>query len=87
MLTNAEMHSHSPFACLLVGQPTLRRRIKLGTFAAMDQRICASPLIATETGTYMCITSRSPGSGILNPTGTTGKYRRLPASPPWDRSH
>jgi type II secretory pathway predicted ATPase ExeA len=29
----------SPFGCLLVGQPTLRRRIKLGTFAALDQRI------------------------------------------------
>jgi hypothetical protein len=27
------------FACLLVGQPSLRRRIKLGTFAALDQRI------------------------------------------------
>lgn len=33
------MDSRSPFACLLVGQPTLRRRIKLGTFAALDQRI------------------------------------------------
>ena len=33
------MDSHSPFACLLVGQPTLRRRLKLGTFAALDQRI------------------------------------------------
>jgi type II secretory pathway predicted ATPase ExeA len=33
------MDSHSPFAALLVGQPTLRRRIKLGTFAALDQRI------------------------------------------------
>jgi hypothetical protein len=31
--------SRSPFACLLVGQPTLRRRIKLGAFAALDQRI------------------------------------------------
>ena len=39
LLTNSEMDSHSPFACLLVGQPTLRRRIKLGTFAALDQRI------------------------------------------------
>jgi type II secretory pathway predicted ATPase ExeA len=39
LLTNADMDSHSPFACLLVGQPTLRRRIKLGTFAALDQRI------------------------------------------------
>lgn len=39
LLTNAEMDSHPPFACLLVGQPTLRRRIKLGAFAALDQRI------------------------------------------------
>ena len=39
LLTNAEMDTHSPFACLLVGQPTLRRRIKPGTFAALDQRI------------------------------------------------
>jgi len=30
--------SHSPFACLLVGQPTLRRRIKLGTFARPAHR-------------------------------------------------
>src|SRR5437762_12904875 len=33
------MDSRSPIACLLVGQPTLRRRIKLGMFAALDQRI------------------------------------------------
>jgi hypothetical protein len=33
------MDSNSPFVALLVGQPTLRRRIKLGTFAALDQRI------------------------------------------------
>lgn len=39
MLTNHDMDSHSPFACLLVGQPTLRRRIKLGVLAALDQRI------------------------------------------------
>jgi len=57
LLTNAEMDSHSPFACLLVGQPTLRRRIKLGTFAALDQRIAlrfAMPaMTAAETGTYV----------------------------------
>ena len=56
LLTNAEMDSHSAFACLLVGQPTLRRRIKLGTFAALDQRIAlrfAMPaMTAAETGTY-----------------------------------
>ena len=39
MLTNHDMDSSSPFACLLVGQPTLRRRMKLGVLAALDQRI------------------------------------------------
>lgn len=39
LLTNTDMDSHSPFTCLLIGQPTLRRKIKLGTFAALDQRI------------------------------------------------
>jgi type II secretory pathway predicted ATPase ExeA len=50
LLTNAEMDSHSPFACLLVGQPTLRRRIKLGTFAALDQRIALRYAMAGMTG-------------------------------------
>jgi type II secretory pathway predicted ATPase ExeA len=39
ILTNFEMDSASPLALLLLGQPTLRRRIKLGAFAALDQRI------------------------------------------------
>lgn len=39
LLTNSEMDSVAPFAGLLLGQPTLRRRIKLGSFAALDQRI------------------------------------------------
>ena len=51
------MDSRSPFACLLVGQPTLRRRIKLGTFAALDQRIAlryAMPgMTLEETGQYI----------------------------------
>jgi type II secretory pathway predicted ATPase ExeA len=57
LLTNADMDSHSPFACLLVGQPTLRRRIKLGTFAALDQRIALrysmSGMSEAETKTYL----------------------------------
>jgi type II secretory pathway predicted ATPase ExeA len=57
LLTNAEMDSHSPFACLLVGQPTLRRRIKLGTFAALDQRIALRYTITgmtpDETASYV----------------------------------
>lgn len=39
MLTNAEMDSRATFACLLLGQPTLRRKLRQGTFAALDQRI------------------------------------------------
>jgi type II secretory pathway predicted ATPase ExeA len=57
LLTNADMDSHSPFACLLVGQPTLRRRIKLGTFAALDQRIALryamSGMDGAETKAYL----------------------------------
>ena len=57
LLTNAEMDSHSPFACLLVGQPTLRRRIKLGTFAALDQRIALryamTGMTDQETSSYV----------------------------------
>jgi type II secretory pathway predicted ATPase ExeA len=39
MLTNHDLDSRCPLACLLVGQPTLRRKIKLGVLAALDQRI------------------------------------------------
>ena len=57
LLLNSDMDSRSPFACLLIGQPTLRRRIKLGTFAALDQRISlryAMPgMTPEETGLYI----------------------------------
>ena len=39
MLTNHDLDAGCPLACLLIGQPTLRRRIKLGILAALDQRI------------------------------------------------
>lgn len=39
MLTNHDMDIRSPFACLLLGQPTLRQRVKQGAMAALDQRI------------------------------------------------
>lgn len=57
MLTNHEMDSFSPFACLLIGQPTLRRKIKLGTMAALDQRIALRytlpPMSSEETASYL----------------------------------
>jgi len=39
MLTNSDMDTGANFALLLVGQPTLRRRLKLAVLAALDQRI------------------------------------------------
>ena len=39
LLSNSEMDSASPFAGLLVGQPTLAQRLRQGVFAALDQRI------------------------------------------------
>lgn len=39
LLTNSEMDSASPFAGILVGQPTLNRQLRMGVFAALDQRI------------------------------------------------
>jgi hypothetical protein len=34
-LTNADMDSASPFAGILIGQPTLARQLRMGTFAAL----------------------------------------------------
>lgn len=39
MLTNGDMDAFSPLSILLVGQPELRRRVKTGDMAALDQRI------------------------------------------------
>lgn len=57
LLTNVDIDSRSPFACLLVGQPTLRRRIRLGAFAALDQRVALrysmAGMDAAETASYV----------------------------------
>jgi type II secretory pathway predicted ATPase ExeA len=57
MLTNHDLDSRSPFACLLVGQPTLRRKIKLGVLAALDQRIALRYTLPAmtdqETASYL----------------------------------
>lgn len=57
MLTNHDLDSRSPAAILLVGQPTLRRQIKLGLLTALDQRIGVrwhmTGLNETETTEYI----------------------------------
>ncbi|HET9442329.1 MAG TPA: AAA family ATPase [Acidimicrobiales bacterium] len=57
LLTNAEMDSASPFSLVLVGQPTLRQRLRLGAFAALDQRVnlryALPPMSRPDTGEYL----------------------------------
>ena len=57
MLTNHDMDSKTPFATVLIGQPTLRRMIKLGVLAALDQRIAVryqmTGMTPEETGSYI----------------------------------
>lgn len=57
LLTNAEMDSASPFALVLLGQPSLRSRLRLGSFAALDQRItlryAVPPMTAEECTSYV----------------------------------
>ena len=57
LLTSADMDSTSPFALVLVGQPTLRQRLRLGAFAALDQRIALRyaipPMTQPDTGEYL----------------------------------
>ncbi len=57
LLTSAEMDSRTPFALLLVGQPTLVRRLKMGVFAALDQRIATRyqlrPMDLAESAQYL----------------------------------
>ena len=57
MLTDQEMVSRATFAILLLGQPTLRRKLRQGTFAALDQRIALRCTIdgmdLKETGEYI----------------------------------
>jgi type II secretory pathway predicted ATPase ExeA len=49
MLTNSEMDSFSPLSIILVGQPALRRRLKVGDMAALDQRVQLRYHIPTPT--------------------------------------
>jgi type II secretory pathway predicted ATPase ExeA len=57
MITNCEMDSTTPFAVLMIGQPTLRKKMKLGVLAALDQRIAVRcqmlPMDLEETASYV----------------------------------
>ena len=55
--TNADLDSASPFAGILVGQPTLNRQLRMGIFAALDQRIATrftiKPMDLAESAAYL----------------------------------
>jgi type II secretory pathway predicted ATPase ExeA len=57
LLTNAEMDSAGPFDGVLAGQPTLNRQLRMGTFAALDQRIATrfpiKPMDLAESAAYL----------------------------------
>jgi type II secretory pathway predicted ATPase ExeA len=57
LLTNAEMDSASPFALVLLGQPSLRSRLRLGSFAALAQRVtlryAVPPMTLEESTSYV----------------------------------
>ena len=56
-LSNMGMDQVAPFCLLLLGQPTLRRRLRQGMFAALDQRIAVryaiNGLDRTESTSYI----------------------------------
>ncbi|MGH3951087.1 MAG: ExeA family protein [Pseudonocardiaceae bacterium] len=56
-LTNDQMDSASLLAIVLLGQPTLRRLVRRGSFAALDQRIAVRyqlrPLTGEQTAGYI----------------------------------
>ncbi len=46
LLTSSEMDAQSLLALLLVGQPTLARQLRMGVYAALDQRVATRYQIA-----------------------------------------
>ncbi|GAC1576595.1 MAG: ExeA family protein [Candidatus Dormibacteria bacterium] len=57
LITNVDFDSASPFAGILVGQPTLARQLRLGVFAALEQRISTrftiAPMSLDESVRYL----------------------------------
>ncbi len=62
MLTNHDMDSGAPFAALLVGQPALRQRLRLGVLADLDQRIQVRYTLAGMTRPTPPTTAPSPAA-------------------------
>jgi len=57
LLTNHDLDTGAPFATILLGQPTLAAKMRLGVLAALDQRITVrhhmTGMTADETAAYI----------------------------------
>ncbi|MCA1846608.1 MAG: AAA family ATPase [Actinobacteria bacterium] len=57
LLSNQDLDAASPFAGILVGQPTLSRQLRMGVFAALDQRIgmrfCIPAMDLPDSASYL----------------------------------
>ncbi len=69
MLTKHDLDSRSPLTILLIGQPTLRRRLRVGDMAALDQRVALRYHIP------------APALTPPKPAGTSGGTSSTPAGP------
>jgi len=68
MLTSSDLDSRSPLTILLIGQPTLRRRLRVGDMAATSASSCAT-------------TSPPRPSPPRKPAGTSAPTCPRPAGP------
>jgi type II secretory pathway predicted ATPase ExeA len=71
MLTNHNLDADSPLACLLIGQPTLRRTMKLAVLAALEQRTALRyampPMTSAETSSYISHHLKLAGRSVRCP--------------------
>ena len=68
MLTNHNLDADSPLACLLIGQPTLRRTMKLAVLAALEQRTALRYAMPPMTSPKPAATSATTSSSPAGPT-------------------
>src|SRR5260370_11864923 len=93
LLTNAEMDSASPFAAILAGQPTLSRQLRMGMFAALDQRIATrftiKPMDLAESPAYLKHHLPLPGrhEPLLPDDATAPLHRAANPPPPPPHTH
>ena len=87
MLTNHNLDADSPLACLLIGQPTLRRTMKLAVLAALEQRTALRyampPMTSQETSS--CISHHLKLAGRSDPLvsdDAAALIHHLPRLPP-----